>query len=73
MAQDWSNQIKSLMESPLGKELVRTLRDNLAASIIEDAQKAESAESAYGLIKESRGVIKAIEHLSSISSFADKE
>jgi DNA-binding HxlR family transcriptional regulator len=51
------------MESDLGKEIVRVLKDELSAGLVEKAQKAENPESAYGLLKESSGVIKAIEHL----------
>lgn len=61
--EDWSNQFNSLMTSPLGKELVRTLKEDLHASIIEDAEKAKTQESAYGLLKQASGVIKTIEHL----------
>lgn len=60
---DWSEQFKSLLSSPLGKELVRTLREDLGDNIVQDAQKAASPNEAFGLLKESRGVIKSIEHL----------
>lgn len=60
---DLSEQFKSLMSSKLGEELVRSLREDLHDSIIRDAQKATSQETAYGLLKEASGVIKSIEHL----------
>lgn len=56
-------EFKSLMSSRLGKELVRSLKEDLHDSIIQDAQKAKSQETAYGLLKEASGVIKSIEHL----------
>lgn len=60
---NWASNFKSLLESDLGKELVRTLREDLYASIIEDASKADSQEKAYGLLKQASGVIKVIDHL----------
>lgn len=63
MSDDWSNQFNSLLSSPLGKEMIRTLKEDLRASIIEDAEHAKSSENAFGLLKEARGVIRCIEHL----------
>lgn len=60
---DWSKQFNSLMSSPLGEELVRTLREDLHESILTEARSADSQEKAYGLLKEASGVIKSIEHL----------
>lgn len=60
---DWSEQFKALLLSPLGEELVRTLKEDLRASVLEDAEKANSSENAFGLLKEARGVIRSIEHL----------
>lgn len=59
----WAEQFKSLLSSPLGQELIRTLREDLGDSIVQDAQKALSPDEAFGLLKESRGVIRSIEHL----------
>lgn len=73
MDNDWSAQFKSLLASPIGRELVRVLTEGLHNSIIEDAEKAGTAETAYGLLKEARGVIKAVEHLNSIAAFAPKD
>lgn len=61
--EDWSNQFESLFKTPLGQELLRTLKEDLHASIIEDAEAAQTQESAFGLLKEASGVIKALEHL----------
>ena len=60
---NWNHQFKSLLNSPLGEELIRTLKEDLADNLVHDAQEAESAETAYALLKESKGVIKALEHL----------
>lgn len=56
-------QFKSLLNSPLGKELIRCLEQDLHSSLISDAQKATSQEVAYGLLKEASGVIKAVGHI----------
>ena len=61
--QDFSEAFKSFLDSPLGKEAIRTLKEDLHNSLVEGAEKADSQETAYGLIKEARGVIKSIEHL----------
>lgn len=60
---DWSQQFNSLLSSPLGKELLRTLKEDLYSSIVDDASKAKGSENAFGLLKEARGVIRCIEHL----------
>lgn len=60
---DWSKQFNSLLSSPLGVELLRTLREDLHDSIIADAEKADSQETAFGLLKQGAGVIRSIEHL----------
>lgn len=60
---DWSKQFNSLISSPLGIELLRTLREDLHAGIIEDAEHADSQETAFGLLKQAAGVIRSIEHL----------
>lgn len=63
MKDDWSQQFNSLLSSPLGKELMRTFKEDLHASIIDDAEKAKSQETAFGLLNQARGVIRCIEHL----------
>ena len=60
---DWSKQFNSLLSSPLGVELIRTLREDVYANLVADAVRAKSQENAFGLLKEAGGVIKAIEHL----------
>lgn len=69
MNEDWSQQIKSLLSSPLGVEIVRTLTTDLHDNIVRDAEKADM-QAAYGLLKEARGVIRSIEHLQSIAGLA---
>lgn len=59
---DWGPQFKSLMSSALGQELERTLRER-AELLAADARNASDMQSSYGLLKESAGVIKALEHL----------
>lgn len=58
----WSDQYKSLFSSPLGKELLGEL-EALKQRLQDDAASAETAEAAFGLLREAGGVIKAIEHL----------
>lgn len=70
---DYSKEIKALLNSAIGKEIERTIIEDLQMSIIEDAQKADTQETAFGLLKESRGVIRVIEHLRSIASLAPKD
>lgn len=60
---DWSKQFDSLLSSPLGVELLRTLREDVHDVLIREAQDAKTQESAYGLLKQASGVIKSIEHL----------
>lgn len=67
---DWSPQIKSLLSSPLGIEIIRTLTEDLRLSIIEDAEKASTPDEAFGLLKEARGVIRVVEQLSSIAALS---
>jgi hypothetical protein len=64
---DWSNEFESLLSSPLGRELISQLT-NLKQRIQDDAAIADTAEQAFGLLKESGGVIKAIEHLQFLSA-----
>lgn len=70
---DFSSEFKSFLNSPLGKEFERTLMEDLQMSIIQDAQRAESQDSAFGLLKESAGVIRVVEHLRSIAGFAPRD
>lgn len=67
MDNDWAEQLQSFLKTPLGKEIIRSLREDLHDNIIDEAEKAKSQEVAYGLIKEARGVIKSIDHLSSLA------
>lgn len=63
MDDDWAKNFKDLLSSPFGVELVRSLREDVYDNLIRDAANAQNQESAFGLLKEARGVIKAIEHL----------
>lgn len=65
---DYSELFDSFLKSDLGKELVRTLKEDLHDSLVAEAQRARHAEDAYGLLKEASGVIKSIEHLQFRSS-----
>lgn len=62
---DWSEQFNSLLKSPVGRELIRVLKEDLHGSLIDDAEKADTQEKAYGLLKEASGVILAVGHLQS--------
>lgn len=73
MQDDWSHQIKSLLSSPLGAELLRTLKVDLHDSIIEDAEKAADQNTAFGLLKEARGVIRGVEHLQTIAALSPRD
>lgn len=70
MNDDWANQFKSLLSSPLGGELLRTLKEDVHDNLIDKAQVSDDMENAFGLLKEAGGVIKAIEHLQSIAGLA---
>lgn len=61
-SESWSNEFNSLFSSPLGKELLNEL-NVLKQRLQDDASEAKSAETAFGLLREAGGVIKAIEHL----------
>jgi len=63
---NWSSQFNNLFSSPLGKELLNEL-NILKQRLQDDASSAETAESAFGLLREAGGVIKTIEHLQFLS------
>ncbi len=71
--QDWSNEFNSLFNSPLGKELIRSLKEDLHDTILRDAQNAKTSDVAFGLLKETSGVIKSIEHLMFLSAVTKGE
>lgn len=60
---EWDKQFNSLMSSPLGEELVRALTEDVHDNLIKEAERASDPNTAYGLLREARGVIKAIEHM----------
>ena len=70
MDNNWAEQLTSFLKTPLGKELVRSLKEDLHENIIDEAEKAKSQEVAYGLIKEARGVIKSIDHMTMLAVVA---
>lgn len=64
---DWSNEFNGFMNSALGKEMMRSLKEDLHDTIIREAQKAESSDTAFGLLKEASGVIKVMDHIRFLS------
>ena len=64
---DWAEQLQSFLKTPLGKEILRSLKEDLHDTLTVQAEQATSQEVAYGLIKEARGVIKSIDHLQSLA------
>lgn len=62
---DWAKQFEALLSSPLGKELLRTLNEDLRASVVLSAENSDSLEKGYGLLKMAAGVNLAIGHLQS--------
>jgi hypothetical protein len=64
-APNWNQQFHDLLASPLGRELVRVLEEDLHYSLITDAEKEDSQEKAYGLLKQASGVMLSISHLKS--------
>ncbi len=66
-SQDWSKEFKTLLSSPLGKELLAELT-KLKQRLQDEAAEADGAETAFGLLREAGGVIKAIEHLMFLSA-----
>ena len=71
--QDWSDEFQGLFNSALGKELIRSLKEDLHDSILKDAQNAKTSDVAFGLLKESSGVIKSIEHMMFLSASVPKD
>jgi hypothetical protein len=63
----YSEEIKGFLNSAQGKEMIRSLMEDLHDNLIKDAQKENTAETAFGLIKEASGVIKCIEHMMFLS------
>jgi len=60
--QDRQPQYEAFLKSEFGKHFIESL-EKLNNSLIREAQKAETADVAYGLIKEASGVIKVIDHI----------
>jgi hypothetical protein len=70
MDNNWAEQLTSFLKTPLGKELVRSLKEDLHDNLIKQAETANSQELAYGLIKEAGGVIKSIDHMTMLAVVA---
>lgn len=60
---DFTEQFKNLLNSSLGKELVRTLTEDLHDTIVESAEKETRQEVAFGELKKAAGVKEALNHL----------
>lgn len=60
------------MNSALGKELVRSITEDLYANLLRDAQAQTTADTAFGLLKEASGVIKVVDHLRFLSVNIDE-
>jgi hypothetical protein len=69
---NWNQQFHDLLNSPLGRELIRVLQEDLHDSKIEDAEKADSLEKGYGLLKEASGIMLAVSHLKSKAVVTNK-
>lgn len=65
---DWSQEFNGLLSSALGKELMRSLKEDLHGSLIKKAQGAKTQDEAYGLLKEASGVMLAMEHMMFLSA-----
>ncbi|MBA3678776.1 hypothetical protein H0W80_01085 [Candidatus Saccharibacteria bacterium] len=64
---DWSNEINGFVNSAMGKEIMRSLKEDLHDNLIRQAQEAKTADSAFGLLKEAAGVIKVLDHVRFLS------
>ena len=60
------------MKSPLGEEMIRSIKEDLYENLLREAQKETTADSAFGLLKEASGVIKVIDHLWFLSVSIDE-
>ena len=59
---DFTENYKNLFSSPFGEDIERVLRE-YRDSLIEDADKAQTQDSAYGLLKQASGVMLALSHI----------
>jgi len=64
---DYSKEIKSFLNSSQGKEMIRSIKEDLYLKLLNEAGREPTADSAFGLIKEASGVIKTIEHIMFLS------
>ena len=60
---DFSEAFSGFLKTPLGVELIRTIKEDLHDNLVREAENSLSQENSYGLIKEASGVIKVLEHL----------
>lgn len=64
----YSDEVKGFLDSAQGREMIRSLKEDLHDNLIQSALKENTPNSAFGLIKEASGVIKAIEHMMFLST-----
>ena len=70
---DYSPQVKSFLNSAMGKEMMRSLKEDLHDTLILNAQEADDPNTAYGLLKEASGVIKVMNHIRFLASVPTDE
>lgn len=61
-------ELKGFLNTAEGKEALRSLKENLHDNLVRDAERENTPDSAFGLLKEASGVIKSIEHLVFLSN-----
>lgn len=66
---DRQEQYKAFLKSDFGRHMISELK-NLQAILQDEAAAQTTAEAGFGLLKESRGVIKALELFSTGAAFA---
>lgn len=69
---DFAKQYQSLLSSPLGVDMLAELRKEHDSSV-EKAERSTDPNTAFGLLKEASGVIKAIDHLHFLAHIAPKD
>lgn len=74
MNDDWSQQFKDLLSSPLGAELIRTLREDVHNTLLDKAEGDNTPEDErLRLLNNASGVTKAIAHLNFRSDTGQRE
>lgn len=59
---DFTEEYKGLWQSALGRKIINDLHE-LHDSKVTEAEKANTSDSGYGLLKEASGVMLSISHL----------